>query len=1221
MKFQTSLSSEQKWQFWVDRGGTFTDIIGRSPQGEFVTKKLLSINPEQYLDATVEGIRQILNLNVSELIPKELVECVKMGTTVATNALLERKGERTALVTTSGFKDALKIAYQNRPKIFERHIQLHELLYSQVVEAQERVTAGGEVLLPLNEEQLLTSLRELHSNGFQSVAIVFMHGYAHPDHERKAGELAKQVGFHQISLSHQVAPLIKLISRGDTTVVDAYLTPVLKRYVDQLRAEMPGVEIFFMQSSGGLAKDIAFQGKDAILSGPAGGIVGMARTAQLAGENWIIGFDMGGTSTDVSHFAGEFERDYETQVAGVRVRSPMMSIHTVASGGGSLLTYDGSRFRVGPQSAGALPGPACYARGGPLALTDANVMLGKIQPDYFPKVFGASGQESLDVQVVQSAFEKLSQQSGLSPELTAQAFVSIAVEQMANAIKKISVAKGYDISRYTLQCFGGAGAQHACLVANALGMKKVMIHPLASLMSALGMGLADQIMLKEKTLELTLNPENISLADAVANELEQHVKTEMLNHLGPQANVHFRRILKVKYAGSDSALEVELTSEPQIRESFNSLYLKRYAFLMSSKSLVIESVSVEGLVKGENLNQRMAGLSSHAQPPIERGKQNSKSVRVFMSSQWHQAPLIERDSLSAGDELEGPLLVTEAYSTIVVEPQWKLKVSELGHLILEKLSIPKPEHINELGVDPMRLEIFNNLFMNIAEQMGLRLQNTAHSVNIKERLDFSCAIFDGDGKLIANAPHMPVHLGSMGESVMSVIKANKGSIKEGDVFVLNDPYNGGTHLPDITVITPYFVKEYAHNEPFLYVGSRGHHADIGGVTPGSMPAFSSHIDQEGVMITNFKLVDQHTYQEKEMLSVLTSAQYPCRNPEQNMADLRAQIAANEKGIEELRVCIEHYGFSLVKNYMQYIQDHARQAVTKLLKSLNSGSFRLPLDNGAVIEVRIDINPLKGEAVVDFTGTSPQQSNNFNAPKAVSVAAVLYVLRSLIDDEIPLNAGCLEPIEIRVPLGSMLNPLPGAAVVAGNVETSMCITNALFGALGVQASSQPTMNNLTFGNTQYQYYETIAGGSGAGGVWSSSGQYLGGFAGTSMVQTHMTNSRLTDPEVLESRFPVLLEEFSVRTGSGGSGQFKGGDGGVRTIKFLEEMTLSILSNGRIHPAFGAQGGGSGLPGENIVHRSNGEIERLDHSDQTQMKTGDRIEIKTPGGGGFGKSYKD
>jgi 5-oxoprolinase (ATP-hydrolysing) len=1217
MKFKTTAFCDQKWQFWVDRGGTFTDIIGRSPDSQFITKKLLSINPEHYTDATVEGIRQILDLRKGELIPKELVECVKMGTTVATNALLERKGEPTALVITAGFKDALKIAYQNRPKIFERHIHLHELLYSKVVEAQERVTASGEVLLALDQDRLSESLMALRENGFQSVAIVFMHGYAYPAHEKLAGELAKRIGFTQISLSHEVAPLIKLVSRGDTTVVDAYLTPVLKTYADQLRAQMPGIEIFFMQSSGGLTKDTGLKGKDAILSGPAGGIVGMARTAQIAAEERVIGFDMGGTSTDVSHFAGEFERDYETQIAGIRVRSPMMSIHTVASGGGSILNFDGSRFMVGPQSAGALPGPACYGKGGLLALTDANVMLGKIQPEFFPKVFGSSGQESLDVNVVQRAFQHLSEQCGLSPELTAQSFISIAVEQMANAIKKISVAKGYDLTYYTLQCFGGAGAQHACLVANSLGMRKVMIHPLASLMSALGMGLADQIMMKEKTLELALNSLNVNHADSVAYELEKLVKTEMLHHLGPKVNVIFRRLIKVKYAGSDSALEVELSSAHEIRRSFESLYLKRYAFIMPSKTLTIESVSVEGLVRGENLHGRNTLIFSASKTSNPQGLQKPKTARVFMDSQWHQAPLIERDSLTPGDELLGPLLITEAYSTIVVEPHWKVKVSELGHLILEKLGISKPKAASERRVDPMRLEIFNNLFMNIAEQMGLRLQNTAHSVNIKERLDFSCAIFDGKGKLIANAPHMPVHLGSMGESVMSVIEANKGAIKEGDVFVLNDPYNGGTHLPDITVITPYFVKEYSLTEPFLYVGSRGHHADIGGVTPGSMPAFSNHIDQEGVMITNFKLVDKHVLKEKEMFALLTSNQYPCRNPEQNMADLRAQIAANEKGIEELRACIENYGFSVVKDYMQYIQDHARLAVTKLLKKLKSGSFQLPLDNGAVIVVRIDINPLKGEAIVDFTGTSIQQSNNFNAPKAVSVAAVLYVLRSLIDDDIPLNAGCLEPIEIRVPLGSMLNPLPGAAVVAGNVETSMCITNALFGALGVQASSQPTMNNLTFGNHQYQYYETIAGGSGAGGVWDSKGEYLGGFNGTSVVQTHMTNSRLTDPEVLESRFPVLLEKFCIRSGSGGSGQFKGGDGGVRSIKFLEDMTVSILSNGRIYPAFGAQGGSSGLLGENIVHRADGKIDLLGHSDQTEMRAGDRIEIKTPGGGGFGK----
>ena len=1213
------LSSFQKWQFWVDRGGTFTDIIGRAPSGQLVTRKLLSVNPDHYRDATLEGIRQILGLASNALIPQTLVHCVKMGTTVATNALLERKGELTALVTTQGFRDSLRIAYQSRPQIFDRHIRLPELLYSEVIEVSERITAQGAVLTPLDELHLRISFQELRTKGFNSVAIVFMHAYAYPAHELRAGELALEAGFKQISLSHQVAPVIKLISRGDTTVVDAYLTPVLKGYIDQMRDQMPGIDLFFMQSSGGLAKDQAFQGKDAILSGPAGGIVGMSRTAQLAGERWVIGFDMGGTSTDVSHFAGDLERDYETQVAGVRVRAPMMSIHTVASGGGSLLSFDGSRFRVGPQSAGAHPGPVCYGRGGPLALTDANVMIGKIQSEFFPKVFGSSGHELLDVQAVKIAFEALSKASGLSPELTAQAFVSIAVEQMANAIKKISVAKGYDITRYTLQCFGGAGAQHACLVANALGMKRVMVHPMASLMSAYGMGLADQSLIKEKTLELPVNASSIDLAFATAKELQVHVQSELSKYLSSTRSIDLKSRVKVKYAGSDTALEVELTREQQIQHSFEALYLKRFSFLMHNRGLILESVSVEGIVRGDDLPKPGSGpvQNSIAQSLEGLHHQSPKKVRVFMDSAWHEVRLIEREALRKGETFCGPLLITEANSTIVVEPGWQVKLADLGHLMLEKKASHKSFVALSNKVDPMRLEIFNNLFMNIAEQMGLRLQNTAHSVNIKERLDFSCALFDGNGKLIANAPHMPVHLGSMGESVMSVIEANKGDIRYGDVFVLNDPYHGGTHLPDITVITPCFVLAYSLTEPFMFVGSRGHHADVGGITPGSMPAFSTHIDQEGVMITNFKLVDEHVFQESAMMNLLTGGQYPCRNPEQNMADLRAQIAANEKGIDEIRRSVEQHGLLMFKSYMQFVQDHACQAVTQILKTIRSGTYRLPLDNGAVICVRIDIDSSAGSAVIDFAGTSPQLSNNFNAPKAVSIAAVLYVLRTLVDDEIPLNAGCLEPVEVRVPLGSMLNPLPGAAVVAGNVETSMCITNALFGALGVLASSQPTMNNLTFGNEKYQYYETIAGGSGAGGIWSDQGELQGGFDGTSVVQTHMTNSRLTDPEVLESRFPVLLESFCIRKDSGGRGRFKGGDGAVRTLRFLEDMTLSILSNGRTYPAFGVQGGEPGHKGENLILRENGQQEVLAHSDQTQMRPGDRVQIHTPGGGAFGQ----
>jgi 5-oxoprolinase (ATP-hydrolysing) len=1209
--------TQAKWEFWVDRGGTFTDIIGKSPTGELISKKLLSVNPEQYSDATLQGIREILGLEKNAPITSDRVRCVKMGTTVATNALLERKGEPTVLLITKGFRDALRIGYQNRPKIFDRKIVLPDLLYSDVVEVNERIGANGEILTKLDETALQYTLTEIKKQGIKSIAIVFMHAYEFPQHEKLAQHLAQSIGFDHISTSHEVAPLMKLVSRGDTTVVDAYLSPTLNRYLHEVKHQMPGVDLFLMQSSGGLTLAQGFRGKDAILSGPAGGIVGMSQTAQLAGEHKVIGFDMGGTSTDVSHFAGEFERDFETQVAGVRIRAPMMSIHTVAAGGGSILSFDGTRFRVGPQSSGAFPGPTSYGRGGPLSLTDANLLVGKIQSRYFPSVFGASGEEPLDHSAVKEAFTQLSKQCGLSEETIAEGFISIAVEQMANAIKKISVAKGYDVSDYTLQCFGGAGAQHACLVAASLGMKRIMIHPFAGLLSAYGMGLADQRLLRERTIEQALHEDTLSTAISHANTLVEMIRQELAVFSTSSDRIEFQTKLKIKYLGSDTSLEVKLGSCDEILFEFENAYLKRFAFLLKNKILIIESVLVEGVMKGADrglIEQKVHHLNR--QSDVRKSCHHEK-VQIYTQSQWHSAKLIPKEELTYGVPMDGPLLITEAFSTIVVEPGWQLTLQPNEDLIMTLVS-EKPRHKLDISkADPTRLEIFNNLFMNIAEQMGLRLQNTAHSVNIKERLDFSCAIFDGNGNLIANAPHMPVHLGSMSESVKSIIQANQGQIHDGDVFVLNDPYHGGTHLPDITVITPCFIPEHSNTQPFLYVGSRGHHADVGGITPGSMPAHSQRIEEEGVLITNFKLVQQHQLREQALMELLTSGLYPCRNPRQNLADLRAQIAANEKGIEELKKCISDFGANGVHAYMQFVQNHAANAVESLLKRLHHGTYQLHLDNGACIKVSVDIDPKSSKAKIDFTGTSEQLSNNFNAPKSVTMAAVLYVIRSLIDDDIPLNAGCLRHVEVNVPLGSMLNPKPGAAVVAGNVETSMCITNALMGALGVMASSQPTMNNLTFGNEQYQYYETIAGGSGAGGIWNDKGELSSGFHGTSVVQTHMTNSRLTDPEVLEKRFPVLLQEFSIRKDSAGQGLYMGGQGSVRRIEFKESMTLSILSNGRIHPAFGIHGGKAGGLGLNTVWRADGTKETLGHIDQALVNPGDCIEICTPGGGGFGR----
>jgi 5-oxoprolinase (ATP-hydrolysing) len=1240
----TSNPHSSRWQFWIDRGGTFTDIVAKRPDGSLTTHKLLSENPEQYRDAAVAGIRHLLGLKPGEPVTPDQVACVKMGTTVATNALLERKGEPTLLVTTRGFRDALRIAYQDRPRLFDRHIVLPELLYSQVIEADERVGAHGDVLVRLDEAKLRTELQAAFSKGLRSVAIVFLHGYRYHAHEQAAARIARELGFAQVSVSHEVSPLMKLVSRGDTTVVDAYLSPILRRYVEQVASEMPGVPLYFMQSSGGLTSAASFQGKDAILSGPAGGIVGMARTSELAGFDKVIGFDMGGTSTDVSHYAGEFERAFETRVAGVRMRAPMMSIHTVAAGGGSILSFDGARMRCGPESAGANPGPACYRRGGPLAVTDANVMVGKIQPRHFPKVFGPHANEALDAEVVRQKFSamaadiKAATGRDLTPEQVAEGFIDIAVGAMANAIKKISVARGYDVTRYTLKTFGGAGGQHACRVADALGMTRVFAHPLAGVLSAYGMGLADQSAMREQAVEARLTAESLTAVHTALAALAGQV-TQVIESQGvAAAQARLLHRVHVRYEGTDSALVVNVGSAAptlaEVQAGFEAAYRQRYAFLMQGKALFVEAVSVEAVGGGEGVAEQPVPHMAEGPAPV------AETVRLFSGNQWHDAALVVRGDTRPGHVIPGPAIIAEKNATTVVEPGWRAVVTALDHLVLERVEARAQTYAVGTTADPVLLEVFNNLFMNIAEQMGLQLQNTAYSVNIKERLDFSCALFDAAGNLIANAPHMPVHLGSMGESIKTVIARNPG-MQQGDVFVLNDPYHGGTHLPDITVITPVFLEANASeaggaseaglstSKPSFYVGSRGHHADVGGTTPGSMPPFSTSVEEEGIQLDNVKLVSRGILLEADILARMAgqamadgtpAARYPSRNPQQNLADLKAQIAANEKGVQELRKMVAQFGLGVVQAYMRHVQDNAeesvRRAITRLSTRLKDGKFVLPLDNGARIQVAVRINAAERSAVIDFSGSSAQLANNFNAPKAVCMAAVLYVFRSLVDDDIPLNAGCLKPIEVVVPEGTMLNPRPPASVVAGNVETSTCITNALLGALGIMAGGQPTMNNFTFGNDRHQYYETISGGSGAGGVFNAQGELVGGFAGTDVVQTHMTNSRLTDPEVFEFRFPVRLESYEVRHGSGGAGRWPGGNGGVRRVRFLEPMTASILSNGRLHPAFGMAGGQPGQPGVNRVLRTDGSVQELAHIGSVDMQPGDIFEIHTPGGGGFG-----
>ncbi len=1198
------MKKDRGWQFWIDRGGTFTDVVARRPDGGLLSHKLLSENPEQYEDAAIHGIRQLLGLGKGEAIPSDRLDAVKMGTTVATNALLERKGDRTLLVVTKGFKDALRIAYQNRPHLFTRRIELPELLYERVVEVDERVMADGRVLAEPDEAEVRQALQAAYETGIRAAAIAFLHGYRFGEHERRIAEIAREVGFTQVSVSHEVSPLMKLVSRGDTTVVDAYLSPILRRYVDRVAGELGDVQLMFMQSNGGLSDAHAFQGKDSILSGPAGGIVGAVRTAAMGGFEKIITFDMGGTSTDVAHYDGEYERTFETQVAGVRMRAPMMQIHTVAAGGGSILHFDGSRYRVGPDSAGANPGPACYRRGGPLAVTDCNVMLGRIQPAFFPKVFGPEATESLDAEAVRRGFEKLTgeihQATGdrRSPEEVAEGFRRIAVENMANAIKKISIQRGYDVTEYTLNCFGGAGGQHACDIADTLGMTRIFLHPFAGVLSAYGMGLADLRVLKEQAVEQPLD-EALKGLDPLFERLAEDGLAEMRGQGVAEEHIRVQRKVHLRYQGTDSPLIVDHGSKQEILGAFEAAYTQRYGFTMADKAHIVEAVSIE-----------VIGETGAAEDPVleiaaRKDKLEAKArVKMYAGGQWHDTGVFDRADLIPGDSLDGPAILIDPTSTTVVEPGWRAELTRRDHLVMQRVEPLEREHAVGTQVDPVMLEVFNNLFMSIAEQMGSTLEKTAYSVNIKERLDFSCALFTPDGHLVANAPHMPVHLGSMSESIRAVIENNRGKIRAGDVYVLNAPYNGGTHLPDITVVTPVFDE--AGQEVLFYVASRGHHADVGGLTPGSMPPDSRTVEEEGVLIDNFKLVDQGRFLEREMRELLSSGKYPARNPDQNIADLQAQIAANNKGVQELRRIVGHFGLQVVHAYMGHVQDNAEEQVRRVLDRLADGSFTYPFDDGSALKVKITVDKAERTATIDFTGTTAQLPNNFNAPSAVCRAAVLYVFRTLVEDEIPMNEGCLKPLKLIIPEGSMLNPVYPAAVVAGNVETSQAITDCLYGATGVMAGAQGTMNNLTFGNATYQYYETIAGGSGAGPD----------FDGTDAIHTHMTNSRLTDPEVLEFRFPILLESFEIRRGSGGKGRHRGGDGTVRRLRFLEDMTASILSSHRKVPNFGLEGGAPGALGHNWVRREDGSIEELTGTDKTEMRPGDVFVVETPGGGGFG-----
>ncbi|MEL7461405.1 MAG: hydantoinase B/oxoprolinase family protein [Pseudomonadota bacterium] len=1188
------------WQFWVDRGGTFTDIVGRRPDGGFVTTKVLSENPEQYRDAAVHGIRQLLGLSPGAPIEPGTIEAVKMGTTVATNALLERKGDRTLLLITKGFGDVLRIGYQARPKLFDLKIDLPELLYDRAVEIPERLDADGHVITPLDEDAARTALRAAKADGIDAVAVAFMHGYLNPDHETRVAAIAAEEGFGQISVSHQVSPLMKLVARGDTTVVDAYLSPILRRYVDQVAGELGNAtRLMFMQSSGGLTDARLFQGKDAILSGPAGGVVGMVKTGAIAGFDKLIGFDMGGTSTDVCHYAGNFERSFETEVAGVRMRAPMMHIHTVAAGGGSILFWRDGRMQVGPESAGANPGPACYRRGGPLTVTDCNVMLGKLSPAHFPPVFGPNADQPLDAGVVREKFQTLAADIASAtgaalqtPEALAAGFLRIAVENMANAIKKISVQRGYDVTKYTLSCFGGAGGQHACLVADALGMERVLVHPFAGVLSAYGMGLAEIRSLKERQFERPLDA--VDEVTATLAEMTTQASDTLIAQGVPPGDIQTLARAHLRLDGSHQALEVDFGPREELLARFDAAHRARYGFSAEGRAVVFEALTVEAIGGAADAAECATPEPGHDPTPVDH-------IKTQMGGTAQTTPLYDRASMGPGQRVTGPAIIKEPTGTNVIEPGWAGEINAYGHLILTRaVPLRRAEAIGTQA-DPVMLEVFNNLFMSIAEQMGATLANTAYSVNIKERLDFSCALFDETGGLVANAPHVPVHLGSMSDAIRTVIRLNP-DMKPGDVFVLNAPFNGGTHLPDVTVITPVFDAE----GPIFFVASRGHHADIGGKTPGSAPPDSRVIEDEGVVIDNFKMIDGGHFREAETRALLASGRYPCRNIEDNLADLAAQVAANETGVREVGRMIDQFGLDVVQSYMGHVQDNAEACVRRVISVLKDRAFELELDNGAFIRVAVRVDQAARTAEIDFTGTADKNPLNYNAPLAVCYAVVLYAFRSLVGAPIPLNEGCFRPLKIIAPEGSMINAAYPAAVIAGNTEVSQLMCNALLGALGAVAASQGTMNNFVWGNADIQNYETICGGTGAGP----------GFDGASGVQSHMTNTRSTDPEVLETRFPVRLEEVSIRRGSGGAGATQGGDGITRKMRFLAPMTVTTLCSHRRIAPFGLEGGAPGAVGREWIERADGSMTPHKGNDQNDVAPGDVFVMQTPGGGGYG-----
>jgi 5-oxoprolinase (ATP-hydrolysing) len=1210
----TRPASAGGWRLSIDRGGTFTDIVASDPAGGIHALKVLSRDPAHEGDPAVRGLGELLRRHAPA---GAHIESVRLGTTVATNALLERKGEPTLLVVTRGFRDALRIGHQHRPDIFAREIRLPPLLYADAIEAHERLAADGAVLEPLDEAALARDLARARGNGLGAVAIAFLHAVHNPAHEQRAAELARAAGFEEIAVSHAVAPLVGLIARGDSAVADAYLSPVLLRYLSAFRLELGARHgqppLLLMQSSGGLVDPDGFRGLHSVLSGPAGGVVGLAAAGAASGCSHVIGLDMGGTSTDVSLYAGTLPRRFVTEIDGVRLQAPMLDIHTIAAGGGSIVRHADGRLQVGPDSAGADPGPACYRRGGPATVTDCNVVLGRIRADRFPQVFGPAGDAPIDPSASRARLaviaEAVADAGGprYTVESLAAAFVEVAVSRMANAIRELALRHGEDAGRFTLVPFGGAAGQHACAVADALGIDALLLHPLAGVLSAWGIGLARRRCLRRRSVECDLDAAGIDAAAGTLDELARSARAELLRQGIVDQDIELQRSAELRIAGSDTALEVPWQPVAGLRSAFLAAHRRLYGFSDDSARVVIATVSVEAAERSA------ADPSLPNRPDAPPRSAHAATTETWVDGSWREVAMHRREELAPGRSVTGPALLSEAGSTAWIAAGWEGSVGRDGSLVLRRTATTAPAASRASrgagAPDPLRLEVFSGLFMHVAEQMGVVLCQTASSVNIKERLDYSCAVFDADANLVANAPHMPVHLGSMGASVAAVLEAHGADLRPGDAYLLNSPYHGGTHLPDMTVVTPVF--DAAGERVHFFTASRAHHADVGGITPGSMPPGSRDIGEEGVLIEPVRIVRDGAFAADTVRGLLVSATWPARNPEQNLADLRAQLAANARGIRELERAAGIHGWPLLLAYMGHVQDNAEACMRRAIRGLRDGRFRYEMDSGQQVEVSIRVDRDAGAATVDFTGTSAQQANNFNAPRAVTVAAVLYVFRTLVDEPIPLNAGCLRPLSIVVPPGSMLDPCAPGAVVAGNVETSQCVVDALYGALGLQAAAQGTMNNFTFGNDRYQYYETIAGGSGAGP----------GYPGASGVQTHMTNSRLTDPEVLERRFPVLLREFSLRAGSGGTGAFRGGDGLVREVEFLESMTAAILSNHRRVPPFGLAGGSPGATGINRLLRRDGSSETVQATAEFAVDAGDRFRIETPGGGGYGPAVAD